>query len=335
MVGVDVAAEPGDLQERMDARLQPLLDIAAGRPALSGTVAEQRLVADARAAEDRERFAGPVMPVGEVTTHMVEVSGGAIGVRLYFPQLDGGSKGEGVPVHVHLHPGGWWRGTLEASDRSCREMAALGGCIVASVEYRLAPENRFPVPFTDCYEAVCWIADNASTFGGDAARLSIGGVSAGANLAAAVTVHAVAGGGPTIIAQVLQLPVLDLSLNRPSVSRCGQGFFLTEEAIRAFAAHYLGPDGDARDPRASPLLADHRGLPRALVLTAELDPVGDDGADYARSLRQVGVEVVSVCFPGMIHITPIDVERLVPDVAEASRGMIASFLRETYETACG
>lgn len=237
---------------------------------------------------------GPKVPTREV---MVPVDGGAIRVRLYEPERSSGPR----PLHVFFHGGGWCQGDLDQRDPRCRAVAAQVGCTVASVDYRLAPENAFPVPLQDCDAALCWLVDHADELGVDPARVSVGGESAGANLAAVVCLLARDRSGPSIAFQWLDVPAVDLTMSMPSVDRLATGYSLTKEAMERYVAAYLR-DHDPRDPLASPLFAkSHSGLPPALITTVEYDPLTDEGHAYAEALRAAGVPVQHEHLPGLVH----------------------------------
>jgi acetyl esterase len=190
-------------------------------------------------------------------------------------------------------------GSIETHDGLCRELANRSGAIIVSVEYRLAPEHPFPAAPEDCYAATSWVAEHASEFGGDPARLAVAGDSAGGNLSAVVALMARERGGPPLRFQLLIYPGVDCRMGYPSIDENGTGYFLTKADMHWFYGHY---GADPNDWRASPLLApDHSGLPPALVLTAEYDPLRDEGEAYARKLREAGVPVTLRCYDGQIH----------------------------------
>jgi acetyl esterase len=214
--------------------------------------------------------------------------GGEVRVRIYEPEAASAPR----PLVVNFHGGGWITGDLEQADWLCSNVASGAGATVVSVRYRLAPTHRFPAAAEDCYAAVVWAAEHATDLGADGARLGVMGESAGGNLAAVVCLMARDRSGPTIRHQALLYPATDLTLSSPSIARMPVEPILTAADIVAFRDHYLGPDGPADDPRASPLLADdHVGLPPALVQVADHDPIRDDGVRYANALRAAGVDV--------------------------------------------
>ena len=235
-------------------------------------------------------------PVGAVDTRGIPGPGGDIPVRIYQPDTDGES-----PVLLYFHGGGWVIGDLDSHDEVCRQLCAGSGIAVVAVAYRLAPEAPFPAPLDDCYAATCWVHEHAAEFGADPARLAVGGDSAGGNLAAAVCLRAREEGTPPIRHQVLIYPVTDRDFERQSYRDNGEGLFLTRDMMLWFWDQYLPGPGDAENPLAVPLAADLAGLPPATVVTAEHDPLRDEGIEYADSLAAAGVAVEQREFKGMIH----------------------------------
>lgn len=233
---------------------------------------------------------------------LVPVGGDSIRVRLYWPSSTGSRRSGRRPLHVFLHGGGWCAGTLYERDPRCRMIADGADCVVASVEYRLAPEHPFPVPLEDCYAALCWLVDNANDLAADGTRVSIGGESAGANLAAAVCLLARDRNGPEILHQWLDVPAVDLTLGSPSIESIPDGYLLDRAAIDTFLDWYLPDRSLASDPAASPLLADDlSGLPPAWITGCSADKLRDDATRYADALRAAGVPVASRVLPGMFH----------------------------------
>ena len=218
--------------------------------------------------------------------------------RLYLP------TGE-VPTGllVYFHGGGWAASDIETHDALCTDLCSVSGVRVLSVAYRLAPEFRFPLPLDDCWHATLWAAQNATELGADPTRLAVGGDSAGGNLAAAVTLRAREAGAPKLAAQLLIYPATELSrTDTPSYQWDTRAYGLTAEAMRAFIGLYLKTPEDALHPYASPLLAQSlSGLPPALILTAEYDPLRDDGILYAEALEKAGTEATHLPGPGLIH----------------------------------
>jgi acetyl esterase len=203
---------------------------------------------------------------------------------------------------VYFHGGGWVVGSVAISDPFCRALANASGCGVLSIEYRLAPEDRYPAAANDAYAATRWAAEHASDLGVDASRIAVGGSSAGGNLAAVVTLMAREHGAPPIAFQLLHVPVTDHDFGTPSYRANATGFGLTRRGMTWFWDHYA-PDPKLRDePYASPIRAtDLSGLPPAHVVTAEYDPLLDEGKAYAARLLQAGVPTTYVEYPGMVH----------------------------------
>jgi acetyl esterase len=240
---------------------------------------------------------GPRPDVAVVKDLEVPGPAGPIPVRVYRP-----SERADLPVLVYLHGGGWAICSLETHDVTCRQLANGADCVVVSVDYRLAPEHRFPAAPEDCYAALHWTARNAASLGGDPRRLAIGGDSAGGNLTAAVSLMARDRKGPRLCHQLLIYPVTDHAFDTDSYRENADAPILTREIMRGFWGHYLAREEDGRHPYASPLRAeDVSGLPPAHLITAEYDPLRDEGEAYARRLAETGVPVVQRRYEGMIH----------------------------------
>ena len=226
--------------------------------------------------------------------------GGAVPIRLY----RGATSGSGgvLPALIYFHGGGWVIGDLDTHDPLCRDLANAAQCVVLSVDYRLAPEHKFPAAVEDCFVATCWAAEQASALRIDLQRLAVGGDSAGGNLAAVVSLLARGRGAPRLSYQVLLYPAVDCGMTHPSHQRFAEGYLLTRPTMRWFYDHYLRGPADVEDWRASPLRApDVSGVAPALVLTAGNDVLCDEGAAYARWLQQSGVAVQLRHFPDQIH----------------------------------
>ncbi|MYD97549.1 MAG: alpha/beta hydrolase [Gammaproteobacteria bacterium] len=227
-----------------------------------------------------------------------DVDAGGVPARIYRPE------GEGpFPVVIMFHGGGWVIGDLDTADRQSREVCRGTGALVVSVDYRLAPEHRFPAAADDCYAATRWAAEHAPDHEGDASRLAVAGDSAGGNLAAVVAQMARDRGGPRLVFQLLVYPVTDgVDPGWPSYRDNGDGYLLTTAAMGWFWNHYAPSAADRHNPYASPLQAESlAGLPPALVMTAEFDPLRDEGEAYARALRAAGVDAELVRCDGFIH----------------------------------
>jgi acetyl esterase len=226
---------------------------------------------------------------------------GSIPARIYTPktlrQADGPAGGL-----VFFHGGGWVIGDLDSHDVACRKLAVEGQLIVISVDYRRAPEHKFPAAVEDAIAATAWIAAHARELGIDPERLLVGGDSAGGNLAAVVALAARDGNGPSISGQVLIYPATDFAMTHASHREPETSILLTHSVIRWFRDHYLNGEADVGDWRASPARANTlAGLPPAYVLTAGADPLRDEGDEYARRLKEAGVAVTHRTFPGQFH----------------------------------
>jgi len=249
--------------------------------------------------ETRPASTPPAPQIGAVRDVLTE-GAQAIPLRVYRPP--GVSDSRRLPVLVYFHGGGWVIGDLETHDVLCRQLTAEAGVSVIAVDYRLAPEHKFPAAADDAWAATRWIATHAAELGVDADRLAVGGDSAGGNLAAVVALLAREAGGPRIALQILLYPVTDLVSESQSYADLADGYMLTRDSMRWFRAQYLAKEQDAADWRVSPLRAPSlAGLPPALVVTAGYDPLRDEGEAYARRLREAGVSVDAVSFGGMIH----------------------------------
>lgn len=236
------------------------------------------------------------IPATEQVHEIRDLDAGGVPCRLYRPSTD-----DSLGLLVYLHGGGWLLGDLDSHDNVCRSLANRSGHAVLSVDYRLAPEHPFPAPLGDAIQATRWAFANATSFGCDPSRIGIGGDSAGANLAAVVAQIAPI----PLRLQMLIYPVTDCRCVSPSYTENATGYFLTAAAMGWFIDHYLsGGEGSPDDPRVSPLLADDvtlRATPPALVITAEFDPLRDEGDQYAQRLATLGVATTHVRFSGMFH----------------------------------
>ena len=226
---------------------------------------------------------------------------GAIPARIYTPKALRKNNGL-APCLVFFHGGGWVIGDLDTHDVVCQKLAHEGELIVISVDYRLAPEHKFPAAADDAITATKWVADNARQFGIDAAHLLVGGDSAGGNLAAVVALAARDGDGLKLAGQVLVYPATDFAMKHPSHSEPETSILLTHSVIKWFCNHYLNSAADIENWKASPARAKTlAGLPPAYVLTAGADPLRDEGAEYAARLKEAGVPVTYRHFPGQFH----------------------------------
>jgi acetyl esterase len=269
--------------------------------------------------------AGPKEELLGVDDRQVPGADGLIPVRVYTP-IDTEAALPGV---VYLHGGGWVFMGIETHDWICRRLAKESGAVVVSVDYRLAPEHPFPAPLDDCYAATKWVVDHAADFGVDPARVAVAGDSAGGNLSAAVTLRARAAGEPSLVAQVLVYPVTDASFDTDSYAENGKGFMLEGDAMRYFWNAYLGPDGDPDDAYASVLrAADLADLPPALVITAEYDPLRDEGEAYGRRLDGFDVPATVTRYDGVVHGF-LGMREIVPE-ADQAMAEIATFLAQAF-----
>jgi acetyl esterase len=278
----------------LDPQARLLLDqfAATGAPPL-----HEMPVPEARQFLDMLRdMSPPGDAVAQVEDRAVPGPAGEISVRLYHP--GGGTR----PLLVYFHGGGWVLGGLESHDSTLRALCTASDCAILAVDYRLAPEHRFPAAVDDCWAAAAWAAANAASLGADPERIAVGGDSAGGNLSAVVSQLARDRDELPLRFQLLVYPATDAAADTPSSRENATGYFLELDGMRWFYDHYLGPRGDRSDPRVSPLrAADLCGLPPALVITAEFDPLRDEGEAYAERLRAAGVPVTLTRYHGMIH----------------------------------
>jgi len=231
----------------------------------------------------------------------IPASHGTIPARIYTPTTLRKTNGL-APCLVFYHGGGWVIGDLDSHDVVCRKLAHEGELIVISIDYRLAPEHKFPAAVDDAITAVKWVASNAKDLDIDAGRLMVGGDSAGGNLAAVVALAARDGNGPKIAGQVLIYPATDFAMKHPSHSEPETSILLTHSVIKWFCNHYLSAPADIDNWQASPARAKTlAGLPPAYVLTAGGDPLRDEGDEYAGRLKEAGVPVTYKHFPGQFH----------------------------------
>ncbi|WP_298880697.1 alpha/beta hydrolase [uncultured Bradyrhizobium sp.] len=270
----------------------------AGRPAY-----ETLTAAEARAYYLQARLVtNPEPPeLARIAPLSIPAPHGTIAARLYVPKHPRLKDGL-APALVFFHGGGWVIGDLDSHDVACRQLADAGALIVISIDYRLAPEHKFPAAADDAIAATKWVAGNARQLGIDPARLSIGGDSAGGNLTAVVALAARDDDGPKLAGQVLIYPAVDFAMTHGSHNEPETSVLLTHSVIRWFRDHYLNGAADIHDWRASPARAENlAGLPPAYVLTAGADPLRDEGDEYAARLKQAGVPVTYKHFPGQFH----------------------------------
>ncbi|GAA1743298.1 alpha/beta hydrolase [Luedemannella helvata] len=256
-------------------------------------------LAEARAADlaSIQAGGGAVIDVREVLDETVPGPDGPVPIRRYRPVA-----GDRLPTLVYFFGGGWTLGNLDTSDGICRALAASAGCQVIAVGYRLAPEAKFPAAVYDCLAAVEWVAANPDAAGADPRRLAVGGDSAGGNLAAAVTLLAAERGGPPLVGQLLVYPNTEYGSQTASMRDNADPLLFNRTSVDWYWSHYLADPADGAHPLASPLRApDLAGLPPALVITAEYDPLRDEAEAYAHRLREAGVPVTLSRYEGMVH----------------------------------
>jgi len=242
--------------------------------------------------------AGPPDKVAKAEERKIPGPGGQIPIRIYTPE-------GAVPIGalVYFHSGGWVFGSLDSHDVLCRSLANGAGCLTVSVDYRLAPENKFPAAPEDCYAATKWVADNAAALGIDSNRVAVGGDSVGGNLAAVVAQMARDRGGPQLKFQLLIYPATDWAHESASKREFSkEGYLLSRADMIWFYGHYMNSDADRTNPYLSPACAKSlAGLPPAYVATCEIDPLRDEGEAYAEALRNAGITVESKRYPGVCH----------------------------------
>ncbi len=261
------------------------------------------------------------LPVARIEEWAIPGPAGPIRLRLYWPNDTGA-----VPAIAYDHGGGHVIGSLDTHDLIARNLCAGAAALVASVDYRMGPEHRFPAAVEDCFAALEWLHGNAASLGADPNRLGVHGDSAGANLAAVVALMARDAGGPLLRLQSLVYPVADYTLSSASYEKFAEGYgLLTRAAMVWFQERYLRSLADAQDWRASPIkAANFAGVAPAIIVTAECDVLHDDGEGYAQALRRAGVAVEYREYPGMIHgflgMVPV-----VDDAMNAQRAVWAAF----------
>lgn len=312
----------------VDPAIQPILDAMAAAPPADPnlSVDERRAVAHQMMEMSFFALGEPGPDVASIIDKTVPVDGGKITVRIYTPF---GSMPH--PAHVYFHGGGFWIGTLDHFDNTCKEICAGAECVVVSVDYRLAPEHTFPTAPEDCYAALLWTVEHASELGIDPRRVSIGGASAGGNLTAVVALMARDRSGPPLVFQTVEIPVTDLTMSHPSIVE-NDGYLLTIAMMEQMRGDYVPDEADRKHPYASPLFADDlSGLPPALVMTAEFDPLRDEGEAYAQRLVDAGVPTRMKRWDGHIHGAS-SFTKILPSAREY-RGEVIDALREAYANA--
>ena len=261
-----------------------------------------------------------------VTDHQLQGPGGELTARVYRPSAE-----RPLPALLYYFGGGWTLGSIDTADVLCRDLAVEAGCLVVTVGYRLAPEHPFPAAVHDCHTALRWVADHAEELGADPARLAVGGDSAGGNLAAAVTLLARADGDIAPAGQLLVYPNTDQLADDASMRDNDDPWLFNHHSVAWYGRHYLTAPEDAENPLASPLrAADLSGLPPALVITAEYDPLRDQGEAYAARLAAAGVPVELTRYPGMAH--GFFAMTGAVDAARTANLQAARFLRDCFKS---
>jgi acetyl esterase len=309
---------PADPISLVLPELQPVMQLATAAPPMDfSDIPALRVQSD----EQVVMFTTLYVPEARnvvTTVHQGPVAGGTIDVRVHRPAGDGR-----LPALVYLHGGGWILGSAMQTDVVCRRLADVTGSVVASVDYRLAPEHPAPGPAEDCYEALTWVVANADDLGIDPADVAVGGQSAGGNLAAAVALMCRDRGGPALVAQWLDVPGLDLTIPPDeAITAFGHGFGLNVVDVQKTVALYLG-GSDPTDPYVSPLRAsDLSGLPPAIITVAGCDMLRDQGRRYADALAAAGVPVRCSVWDGHLHAT-MSLTNLAPSCGEYEAEVVA------------
>ena len=279
----------GGVEGALDPKLKVALEAAPAPDYRSMTLG------DVRASADQRFKATPRL--GDKIDSSYDLKAGGVPIRVYDPEGAGP-----VPILLYFHGGGWVVGNLDSHDDLCRSLCKRAGVVVVSVDYRLAPETRFPGALQDASTVLRWLATNAASIGGDPGRIAVGGDSAGGNLAAALALRTRDRGGPSIAFQLLIYPVTVRDFDTPSYRRYAAGYGLTRDNMKWFWDQYLEKPGDADDSHAAPLNAeDLSGLPPAFVATAEFDVLRDEGEAYAAKLAKAGTPVRCARYLGMNH----------------------------------
>jgi acetyl esterase len=300
--------------------LLELLEARGDKPVPDSTVAEVRA-----ANWDWVEFMGDVAPVARVEDTYIPGPSAELHVRIYTPEGSGP-----FPCLVFFHGGGWTAGNVQIADRPSRSIANATGCVVVAVNYQKAPEHRFPTALDDCFATLQWVVQNAAALDVHPAQVGVGGDSAGGNLAAAVCLKARETGGVAPAFQLLIYPAVDPAMDLPSARDNAEGYALTTAAMRWFWDHYVPDAGERDNSLASPLRAPSlHGLPPAIVITVEYDPLRDEGERYADRLEEARVTVVRHRYAGTIHgflwiaeALPDDFRRLMDDLASDVRALL-------------
>lgn len=278
----------------LDPQAKAILDAMNAAPPLDTSTLEPAVM---RVFFESMKLPAEPIAVAKVVDRTLPGPAGDVPVRIYTP--DGRAP---FPVLAFFHGGGFVIGSLDSHDNVCRELCAEAGCLVVSVDYRLAPEHPFPAAPEDCYAVTRWLAEHGAEIDADPTRIAVGGDSAGGNLAAVVALMARERRGPDLRHQLLVYPVTDHAFDTPSYSENAEGYMLTRDMMQWFWRHYLSDAAQGRDPLASPLRAKSlAGLPPATVITAEFDPLRDEGEAFAERLMASGVKTRLTRYDGVFH----------------------------------
>lgn len=309
--------------------LNPVLEsLLADMAASQAPSIDQMSPAEAREMYRAMQNVQQVIELPRVRDVSVPGPGGELALRIYYPN----PKTAGPPpVVLFFHGGGWVIGDLESHDHVCRALARGTSAAVIAVDYRLAPEAGFPAALQDSYAALEWVAAESSSLEVDASRLAVAGDSAGGNLATCTAIAARDKKGPQVCAQLLIYPVTDTSMDYPSYAENGEGYLLTRAGMEYFLNHYLSP-GQEKDPRVAPMrAASLSGLPPALIITAEFDPLRDEGEAYGKRLEKEGTAAKTTRYDGMIHGF-FNMAELLPEAKDAT-DEACDFLKERLQKA--
>lgn len=276
-----------------------------------------------------ELMDSPAPALARMENKFIPGPAGEMPARLYSPVAHGEAD---LPVLMFMHGGGFVQGDLDTHDAPCAKLARDAHCLVIALDYRLAPEHKFPAAVDDCIAAYKWLSDNVADWGGDAARIALAGDSAGGNLSAVICQQIKGGNVPMPAAQVLIYPATDFNADTPSHEELADGFIIPRDRMLWYTEQYLNGDGDKDDPRASPLLAkDFSGLAPAMVITGGFDPLRDEGRAYADKLSAAGVPIVYREWPGQIHAF-ISLTKMIPQ-GDACLREIADYLVSAFAAA--
>ena len=319
-----LAGPPATVDGRtLDGRTQWLLQLLARSgqtPIEKGSVTEARAGYDAFMLE----MGGRAAPIGEIVDRTIDGPAGRLRVRIYRPPS---GVARLLPAILYFHGGGWMMGSLESYDLVCRYFCARAGCVLVAIDYRLAPEHKFPAAIDDAVAAFRWLARDAVGLGVDPARIVIAGDSTGGNIAAVAAQLLRHEARPPCL-QWLIFPATDLAFDSASYRSCGEGFLMTRAAMEWFRGHYLNDLGEIDDPRASPLRTpDLAGVAPALVFTDGIDPLRDEGQAYADRLAAAGVKTIHREFDSLIHGF-IGLRGVIQAAARAMDDMVAGLRHE-------